>query len=129
MGQGGLFADAVEEMDVQLLLQLLDLDGDGCLGITPAAWLPEKLFNCATWIKAAISRSSILCASLLILYKNFKRYHKNIKFYNHMVLWYINTNQKSIQMYSNFPDNQLNEKGITIIMEKTNVKYGAMFKF
>ena len=34
VGQGGLFADAVKEMDVQLLLQLFDLNGDSCLGIT-----------------------------------------------------------------------------------------------
>ncbi|EDP14792.1 hypothetical protein CLOBOL_05335 [Enterocloster bolteae ATCC BAA-613] len=38
-----------------------------------------------------------MCFLCSFCIKIFKRYHKNIKFYNHMVLCYINTNQKSIQ--------------------------------
>ena len=33
MGQHGLFPDAVKKVGAQLLLKLLDLDGDGGLGI------------------------------------------------------------------------------------------------
>ena len=97
-------------MDVQLLLQLLDLDGDGCLGITQLLGCLGNSLAAPTWIKAGlISRSSILCASFAHLYKKILNADiiKTLEFYKPYGSWYINTNQKVIQMYSNFPDNQL----------------------
>lgn len=43
MRQGNLFSDPVKKMDTKLLLQLLDLNGDGGLGVPRCLAALEKL--------------------------------------------------------------------------------------